>query len=302
LQDNFSHELFAFRSKGKRSHKNELGIAEVYSWDEVEKLKPDLAFITNPTFAHIKTAFQCASLGMHLFIEKPLSHSLKDIASLEAICRKKKITCYVAYCLRFHPVIKALRKLVLAKKIYHVRIDCSSYLPSWRKGTTSKDLYSGITSQGGGVLLDLSHEFDYIRYLFGEIKAMAGVYGKISAVSFDSEDFADVLLATRHAPHINLHLNFLSHMNERRIIIDHEQGCLVGDLLGNKIEILNGHHKKTIRFTATKDDYFKEQIKYFFRYLGNPLMMNNLKESKATLTKILEFKRHGKKDFTNSLR
>lgn len=293
LQDHFPCELFAFRSGGKKLQANELGIPEIHSWEQVKALKPDIAFVTNPTFLHIETALKAASLGLHLFIEKPISNNLDGITSLEALCRRKKINCYVAYGLRFHPVIKELKRFVSGKEIYHVRIVCSSYLPSWRKGTSSKDSYSGVASQGGGVLLDLSHEFDYIKYLFGDIKKISGVYGKMSTVSFDSEDFSDVLLSTNCAPHINLHLNFLSLLNERRIIIDHQHGCIIGDLVENKIELLSGFKKKIKQFKVTRDDYLKEQTKYFFNNLKNPLVMNNLNESKSTLKKILEFKKHG---------
>ena len=82
-------------------------------------------------------------------------------------------------------------------------------------------------------------------------------------------------------------------MNERRIIIDHERSCIIGDLLENKIEILIGLKRQVKQFTASRDEYLKEQIKYFFGNLGNPLIMNNLKESTATLAGILEFKKHG---------
>ena len=70
LLDNFRHELFAFRSN-EGIAPNDLGIKEIYNWEEVEKLNPEVAFITNPTFLHLETALKCAKLGMHLFIEKP---------------------------------------------------------------------------------------------------------------------------------------------------------------------------------------------------------------------------------------
>ncbi len=292
LRDHFSFDLFALRSKGKDSARNTLGIPELHSWEEVKELKPDIAFITNPTYAHIKTAFKCASLGMHVFIEKPLSNNPDGIAALEVLCRKKKLTCYTAYCLRFHPVIKELRQLIIGQRISHVRVVCSSYLPSWRKGTDSKQSYSGIKRQGGGVLLDVSHEFDYIKYLFGDFKIISGVYGKAANVSVDAEDFADVLLRCPRAPYINLHLNFLSRLNERRIIINSERGFIIADLLENTIEVVDGFKKKIKRLKGTRDDYLKEQINYFLWHLGDPSVMNNIKEAKSILNKILRFKRN----------
>lgn len=291
LRNNFRFDLFAFRS-GANTKRNDLKIKEIYSWKEVAQLKPDVAFIMNPTYLHIRTARKCAALGMHLFIEKPFSHNLKGIDDLERICRKKRLTCYTAYCLRFNPIIQELRKLVQKKRIYHVRVTCSSYLPEWRKPLHSRKSYSRIAIQGGGVLLDLSHEFDYIQYLFGDIKIISGFFGRASNVSVDAEDFADLLISARRAKNVNLHLNFFSSFNERRIVIDHAAGCIVADLLGNKIEEYRGPKKKIRELTISRDNYLKAQAEYFFKNLGNAKIMNNPAEAKKLLVEILNFK-HG---------
>jgi len=290
LQQYYRHELFVFRRRS--SKKNSLGIKEIYTWDEVSALKADIALITNPTFLHLSTATACAKLGMHLFIEKPLSHELKGLKELEAVCKKNKVSTYVAYCLRFHPVIIELRRLLQNKKIQHVRVTCSSFLPSWRQGTDSKNSYSAVAAQGGGVLLDLSHEIDYLGYLLGDLKVVASQYGKASKVTVDAEDFADVIFSSSNAASVNLHLNFLSRFNERRIIVDHDAGCIVADLLANTVEVISGNTKKLKKFKVTRDEYFKGQMDYFLKNIGRP-MMNDLTASKATLATIMEIKRRG---------
>jgi len=285
LLENFEHELFAFRS-GAAEKPNQLGIKELYKWEEVEKLGPEIAFITNPTNLHIPTALRCAALGMHLFIEKPLSHTLQDIPFLTSVCQKKGLTCYTAYGLRFHPVIKAMKERIKGRKVYQARVVCSSYLPDWRSGRSSESTYSAYKDQGGGVLLDLSHEFDYIQHLFGEIGSMQGRFGRISSVTKDSEDFADVLLETVFKTKVNLHLDFLSLYAERRIVMDLENGYLVGDLIQNQIEEKAGVQK----FSSGRDDYLKEQLRYFFEHLGEPAIMNNIQEAGQLLGKVLELK------------
>jgi len=50
--------------------------------DECIKQKPDIAFITNTTNLHVKTAIKLANSNIHMFIEKPLSHSTKEIKIL----------------------------------------------------------------------------------------------------------------------------------------------------------------------------------------------------------------------------
>lgn len=289
LLDNFDYELFAYRSN-KHSPANGLGLKELHSWEELKELNADVAFITNPTSLHLQTALRCADLGMHLFIEKPLSNTLQDVDLLESICRKKRLTCYVAYCLRFHPVIKKISELITQKNIYHVRVSCSSYLPHWRLDQDFKKSYSVSAQLGGGVLFDLSHEFDYLQHLFGEITQIRGTCGRASNITVDSEDFADASLKTAKGVHINLHLDFLSLWIERRILVDFEDGYLIGDLIANRVEYLYRKDKQVFSFDPSRNSYFQEQLSYFFGNIGNPLIINTLGESKNILTRILELK------------
>ncbi|NQU17114.1 MAG: Gfo/Idh/MocA family oxidoreductase [Candidatus Saganbacteria bacterium] len=282
-------QLFAFRSK-KGMPVNTLGIEEIFSWEEVEKIKGNVALIANPTFLHVETALKCAKLGMHLFIEKPLSNNCEGVFELKSFCRKNKLICYTAYCLRFHAVVKKIKEIIDGKKLFHVRIVCSSNLPDWRKNTDSKSSYSSSVAQGGGVLLDLSHEFDYIQYLFGEIDKMQAVFGRASNVTQDAEDFADVLIKMNSSLFINLHLNFLSLINERSIKIDFKHGYLVADLVGDQIEYSYDNKKEILKLNMEKDACLREQINYFLNSLSNKQIMNNLDESIPLLEKILELK------------
>src|SRR3989338_2319382 len=84
LQEHFPHELLALRSS--TGEKNTPGIPEVFSWDDAAFWKPDVAFITSPTNMHVSHALEAAGRGMHLFIEKPLSHSLEHLETLRTLC------------------------------------------------------------------------------------------------------------------------------------------------------------------------------------------------------------------------
>ena len=67
LKENFNHELYAYRHK-RNSKKNNLGIKEIFDLKEIDKIKPDAAFITNPTYKHIEFATLCAKNGIDIFI------------------------------------------------------------------------------------------------------------------------------------------------------------------------------------------------------------------------------------------
>ena len=285
LQEHFTHELYAFRHK--KSQENPLGIKEVYSWGEVKKIKPDVAFITNPASLHVQTAIRCAALGMNIFMEKPLSNRLQGLGQLEKVCRRNKVKFYTAYCLRFHPVIKKIKELIEGKKIFHVRITCSSYLPHWRKGQNYRKNYSAVKKMGGGVFLDLSHEFDYVEYLFGSIKKICGAVGKASDLKVDVDDFADVLITTEKGTRVNVHLDFLSRLFERTIKIDFKDGYILADIIKSEVYYFLNERMHVYRYDTYKDKFFKEQLDYFFEHLNRPSMMNNLKDSKVFIKKLL---------------
>lgn len=289
LRKDFKHELYAFRS-GKTSKENLLKVPELSSWESVDQLKPQVAFITNPTSEHLSTALECAQRGMHLFIEKPLADSLEGVRQLIALCHKKKLVAYVAYCLRFHPVIIKIKELLKDKKVLHARVVCSSMLHAWRPGSDPKKSYSARRALGGGVILDLSHEFDYIRFLLGEIKSIAGVKGRMGHVTVDSEDFADTLVTLENGVIVNCHLNFASFQTERKIQIDFKQGFIEGDLINNTIIYHSRGKIRHFRFPVDRNAYLKAQSEYFFKNLKHPKRINNLRESQILLEKILEFR------------
>ena len=70
------------------------GICVVNSLKEALSHKPDVGFVTNETSFHVDTAIKLANNGMNLFLEKPLSHSMKNVNKLQKIIKKKKLKIF----------------------------------------------------------------------------------------------------------------------------------------------------------------------------------------------------------------
>lgn len=290
LQEKYPFELFAFRSK-KIKKQNQLGLKEVFNWKDVDTIQPDVAFITNPTSLHIPTAIECAKRGMSLFVEKPLGMDIKGLDTLSKLVKQKRITSYVAYCLRFHPVIQAIKKFVAGKKVYHARILTSSFLGKWRTGVKPHEMYSAHRRWGGGVLLDLSHELDYSEFILGDILKMRGRFGRQSQVTVDAEDYADILVETKNGP-VNIHLDFLSQIQQRFIQIDLKGTSIEGDLINGTVKIFSSNEEPQVhQLAAGYHHCYEKQLEYFFANLENPTMMNNILEAKDLFKKIYLFKK-----------
>ena len=52
-----------------------------------------------------------------------------------------------------------------------MKVNCYSYLPNWRKNIPYY-LSNSADKKGGGVLLELSHEIDYLTWIFGDFEIL----------------------------------------------------------------------------------------------------------------------------------
>lgn len=150
IKENYDYEIYAYRTKKGQ----ERDVPKIQTFEKIEDafaIKPDIAFITNPTYLHVPTALECARRGINLFIEKPISHNLEKLDVLENEIKKRNLFSYVAYNMRFHPVLINMKKLIQQNgKPFYFRVTCSSYLPHWRPNQDYSKSYSANTNEGEG--------------------------------------------------------------------------------------------------------------------------------------------------------
>ena len=290
IQTHFGYEVIAFRSH--RGMTNKQGIPEIFDSRDLEEFSPDIAFITNPTSCHVEFAIECASRGIHLFIEKPLSNSLANTDILLDIIRQKKIVTYVGCNLRFDPIITHLKSMISPERWSHACVICSSYLPQWRPERDYRNSYSARKDLGGGVILDLIHEPDYCSWLFGTIDKIEGTAGKISNLNIETEDFADMVLTHTNGFKSHIHLDYVGKIPQRKIEIQGGGLCLEADLLARTLTSIADSSKGTFKLDAIDRDFtYIEELKYFFDCIENGTEpMNSIEEHLSVLKPLLEFK------------
>ncbi len=283
-------EIFAVRTGQGDAPDPDFPVKVLAGWPQVEAVQPEVAFITNPTAAHIPTAIECARRGMALFIEKPLGHNTEGLEELIQLVRQKNLPTYVAYVLRFHPVILKLQEMLRKEPALHMHVQATSFLPDWRPGRDHLKSYSASRSLGGGALGDLSHDLDYVRFLLGEIQTMTGQCRRLSTVTLDADDCADMVIKAVKGV-ANVHLSFLSHRNQRLIKVSLPHRMLVADLLENTIEEFR--HDRSVskeHLPIERDELFGRQMDYFWQERHNPAMMNNVSEAAVLFRQMCTFK------------
>lgn len=260
----------------RRSFKKKLGdeglsFRKVYTKCEELDMEYDVIFITNPTEYHIKTLIETMEYGKNFFIEKPIS-SVSRIKEAEAIQFKKKAVYYVACPLRYNAVILYLKNNVDFQKVISVRSISSSYLPEWRPGKDYRETYSASKELGGGVSVDLIHEWDYLTFLMGMPRKVFYMGGKKSTLEIDSDDYA-VYIAEYLDKIVELHLDYFGRKTIRQIMIFTDDDTICGDLVNNRIEFMKTG--KIIDFMEERDDYQIRELVHFLEMIEGKTESDN---------------------------
>ena len=165
-----------------------------------------------------------------ILVEKPLYESIKpNFKILNQV--------FVAYNLRFHPLIIQCKERLRNKKIISARFYAGEYLPMWRPGSDYRNSYSAKKEEGGGILLDFSHDIDLVGYLLGEIDKLEAFNSKISNLDITSDDYMSMIGVTKNNIHFSLSLDSISKIQKREIQINLESETIEIDLVGNTLKI-----------------------------------------------------------------
>lgn len=243
-------------TRNKKNKLSEFADGHFTCLDDALKFSPELAVIASPASVHLDSAIPLAKLGAHLLIEKPISISTHRVAELIEIVRNNSKIMLVGYNLRFLPSLKLFRQLIqsgLLGKIYSVRAEVGQYLPSWRPGVDYRNSVSAKKELGGGVLLELSHELDYLQWIFGDVVSVYASLTQQSALEIDVEDTVEMIM--NFFPRdggssiiCSLHLDFVRQDSMRMCTVTGEKGTLRWSAISGTVDHFakDTHEWKTV--------------------------------------------------------
>lgn len=212
-----------------------------YSLKEALAFAPHAGIVASPAPFHVEVAEALARAGVPLLIEKPLANEPAPAAALVRLCRENSVPLAVGYNLRFLPSLRAVRELIAQGaigEVFSVRAEVGQYLPDWRRGT---DYRQGVTAQaklGGGVLLELSHELDYLLWMFGMPSRVTAVGGCSGQLDIDVEDIVELTMQYEQPWRlVSVHLDMLQRRPYRRCRMAGTQGSIEWDALVDVVRL-----------------------------------------------------------------
>ena len=215
------------------------------SLDEAIAFKPQIAIIATPAPFHIATATVLAKSNCHLLIEKPIAAESLGVKEFLAFAHETKRVCQVGYNMRFLSSLEEFSRLVRSGAIGRtlaIRCEIGQYLPNWRPGTDYRQGVSACKKLGGGVMLELSHELDYLQWIFGPVNWVSAWSGQLSDLEIDVEDSAFLTMgfvtttAGRETV-ATLALDFVRRDTTRTCLVIGSTGSLRWNALAGTVEV-----------------------------------------------------------------
>lgn len=232
----------------------------------------DAAFICTPTANHFDALRILLQKKVeNIYVEKPLSHNNSHIAEILALAAAYKNNIVVGYDLHFDPGIqkvKALMQQGIIGKTVSVNAFVGQYLPQWRPREDHRKGMSARAEAGGGVILDLVHEFDYLCWLNGPVETVAGFNINTGCLEIETEECAEILLKFHNKSIGSVHLDYLQQSLVRYCIVTGTKGTITCNLAERKVTWLaeSGITGEFSYAMFERNDRFKEIVRCFLEH------------------------------------
>jgi len=290
-------EIFDVNSTLTKKVGRKFGVKELSS---LQFNKPDCTLICTSPSTHIKLANKALEANSHVFIEKPLSNSLAGIKPLSRLAKKKSLHVFVGYVFRFDKGLIRIKKILLKGKIGTIlSFDAYEgwYLQKWRPWQDYTKSYTTSKKLGGGIILDGSHELNYLLWLGGKINQVFSYYTKIPKLNANTEGLAEILLSFKSKAIGRIHLDFVNPKYNRHCEIIGNRGSIKWLFENQTIEIMKSNQTKPRRIKYGNDfnEMYVDEMKYVIRCIkGRKNVLIHLVHAIKTLEISLAIKKSGK--------
>jgi len=153
--------------------------------------KLDGVIVAVPNAEHVPVALACIEQGIAVLVEKPISDSVSAALEMCDVAKARNVPLLVGHHRRHNTGIQRVRQAIadghigrpVTATVMYNQLKTASYFDlGWRR-----------EPGGGPILINLIHEIDLIRFMFGEIHSVQAVSS--SAVrGYAVEDTAAVML------------------------------------------------------------------------------------------------------------
>lgn len=138
----------------------------------------DLVSIASIPKFHFKQAVLASKFNKRVILEKPMCMNEREAFALSKIFKKKGLFNAIVHEHRFDPAKEYLKNIIKQDKLGEVRsVEIYKDMTYWHDPILGRKFYwYSCKADGGGVTFShLSHQIDFLMYIFGKVKLKWGL-------------------------------------------------------------------------------------------------------------------------------
>ncbi|HEX6708313.1 MAG TPA: Gfo/Idh/MocA family oxidoreductase [Albitalea sp.] len=157
--------------------------------------KPKGVVVATPNATHARIAVDCLERGAAVLVEKPIADTLEDARRICEASSATGLPVLVGHQRRHNPIMRKAKAMVLGGALG--KPVTATVLCTWLKPRDYFEAAWRRQAGGGPILINLIHDIDLMRHLYGEIDSVQA-WASNGVRRFEVEDSAVVALRFRN--------------------------------------------------------------------------------------------------------
>lgn len=261
---------------------------------------PSVVFVCSPTKFHVSQALAAAETGAHLFVEKPLNHTLQGVEALLKIVEERQRICMVGCNMRFHHGPSTIKKLLGAGAIgephdaeIHVLFDFTGRSDLKGNMERIRTTYNADPAQGGAIR-ECIHEIDLALWYLGPGSLRRATSKRADRIGIpEVEGEAHLYIDHEQGAASDVHVSFMHPEYQRGCVINGERGSLSWDFAENVVRVRDPRGSMADEYPAPEgyhvNQMYIDEVAYFFECVRNGTEpMGNLRDASLALDMALQ--------------
>lgn len=207
----------------------------VATFDELFAHRPDAMVVAGPDHVHVAQLTAASAAGIATLVEKPVAETSAAVVQALPALNRGSAPVLVGYVLRHRRVVETARRLVLDGEIGH---SVSYQVMLGAYGTIPAAASRFATPSADRLYRDYSHEWDYLRWIFGPVRDVVATARTVDHVPHvESPNLVDALL--RHDTGLAgaVHLDYADQRGTRTLHVIGTGGTLLADIARGVITV-----------------------------------------------------------------
>lgn len=156
----------------------------------LEDAKPDAVIISTPNKLHVPQATEVLKRRIPMLVEKPISDNMEEAWAFADAAEKAGVPVLVGHYRRHNPYVRKAKEIIASGRLGKIVAVVANWL-LYKPDQYFKDAEWRTKKGGGPILINMVHDVDLLRYLFGEIASISAMTNNLGR-GFEVEDTAVV--------------------------------------------------------------------------------------------------------------